>query len=250
MRTRLRLEMQSQPDDTSCGPTCLHAVYQYFDDKISLDQVIKEVPMLEGGGTLAVHLACHALRRGYEAKIYTYNLHVFDPTWFNLSRNEFANRLRKQMLHKLVPKLHLATKAYLEFIKRGGQLCFEDLSTSLLRRYLKSSTPILTGLSSTFLYASPRETADNIFDDIEGEPAGHFVVVLGYDKKKQNVLVADPLLPNPFAKTNQYEVGIDRLVCSILLGILTYDANFLVITPKKGRTKTKPVKKPKTLKRK
>ena len=32
--------------------------------------------------TLAVLLGCHALRRGYEATIYTFNLQVFDPTWF------------------------------------------------------------------------------------------------------------------------------------------------------------------------
>ena len=77
-----KLKILTQPDDSTCGPTSLHAVYQYFDDDISLDQVIKEVSFLEEGGTLAVMLGCHALKRGYKVKIYTYNLHVFDPTWF------------------------------------------------------------------------------------------------------------------------------------------------------------------------
>src|SRR5262245_60688167 len=79
----LQLTMQPQPDDMTCGPTCLHAVYRYFDDDMPLEQVINEVAMLDEGGTLAVLLGCHALRRGYEASIYTYNLDVFDPTWFS-----------------------------------------------------------------------------------------------------------------------------------------------------------------------
>src|SRR6185369_13364802 len=76
VKTRLRLEILPQPDDITCGPTCLHAVYRYFGDVIGLDQVIEEVPQLETGGTLAVLLGCHALRRGYDATIYTYNLQV------------------------------------------------------------------------------------------------------------------------------------------------------------------------------
>jgi ABC-type bacteriocin/lantibiotic exporter with double-glycine peptidase domain len=79
---KLHLGIKSQPDDTTCGPTCLHAVYTYFGDKISLDKVIGQVKQLKGGGTLAVLLGCHALRRGYRAKLYTFNLQVFDPTWF------------------------------------------------------------------------------------------------------------------------------------------------------------------------
>ena len=48
----VHLEIQPQPDDTTCGPTCLHAVYRFFQDTISLDQVIAECTQLEGGGTL------------------------------------------------------------------------------------------------------------------------------------------------------------------------------------------------------
>ena len=59
-----RLKILTQPDDSTCGPTSLHAVYQYFDDDISLDQVIAEVSFLQEGGTLAVMLGCHALQ-GY-----------------------------------------------------------------------------------------------------------------------------------------------------------------------------------------
>jgi len=56
-RTELKLEMLPQPDDTTCGPTCLHAIYRYWNRDISLDQVISEVKPLPNGGTLAVMLA-------------------------------------------------------------------------------------------------------------------------------------------------------------------------------------------------
>jgi len=236
MRTRLPIRILPQPDEITCGPTCLHAIYRYFGDEISLEQVIAEVPMLEGGGTLAVLLACHALRRGYRAVIYTYKLQVFDPTWFLPGGPELRERLRAQMATKDDAKLHAASYGYLNFLDLGGVLRFGDLTTALLRRYLKRAVPILTGLSSTYLYRSPREFGPNSdYDDIRGEPAGHFVVLCGYDREERSVAVADPYKNNPVADGQLYEVGIDRVICSILLGVLTYDANLLVIQPQSER---------------
>ncbi len=233
MELRLRLGMLPQPDEVTCGPTCLHAVYRYFGDEMPLQQVIREVPHLDEGGTLAVHLACHALRRGYGASIYTYNLQVFDPTWFLPGAPDIRHRLAAQFKSKQGKKLGVATQAYLEYLDRGGQLRFEDLTASLIRRYLNRGIPILTGLSATYLYRSAREKGPRMdYDDILGEPSGHFVVLCGYDREERSVLVADPLLPNPVSETNHYVVNIDRLVCSILLGILTYDDNLLIIKPR------------------
>src|SRR5262245_50518729 len=103
------LQILPQPDDATCGPTCLHAVYRYFGDPLPLDSVIGEVEPLSTGGTLAVNLARHALRRGYSATIYTYNLDMFDPTWFSPLRRDFAHRLREQAAHKENAKLREAT---------------------------------------------------------------------------------------------------------------------------------------------
>ena len=57
----------------------------------------------------------------------------------------------------------------------------------------------------------------------------------GYDKETREVLVADPLQKNPLSETNQYIVSIDRVIGAILLGILTYDANLLIIEPRRKR---------------
>jgi hypothetical protein len=45
-------------------------------------------------------------------------------------------------------------------------------------------------------------------------------------------MIADPLQDNPLHGNQYYSVDIDRLVGAILLGILTYDANLLVISPR------------------
>src|SRR5512140_1636032 len=80
---RLPVDILAQPDETTCGPTCLHAVYRYWGRDDTLPNVIARTGRLERGGTVAVFLACDALRQGFDATIYTLNLTVFDPTWFS-----------------------------------------------------------------------------------------------------------------------------------------------------------------------
>ncbi len=230
-RSRLELEILPQPDDITCGPTALHSVYRYYGDPIEIEQVVAEVPMLEDGGTLAVMLGCHALRRGFAATIFTYNLQMFDPTWFD-GEVDLAERLTRQRDAKNDAKLRTATDAYLEFLRRGGQIRFEELTGKLLRRHLARGRPILTGLSATYLYGKAREVgATNEPDDIRGEPVGHFVVLSGYDKHGGTVHVADPYPTNPLAGGRYYHIGIDRVIAAILLGVLTYDANLLLVRP-------------------
>jgi hypothetical protein len=232
MKIEIPLEIHRQPDEITCGPTCLHAVYQYYGDNFSLEQVISEIPMLDGGGTLAVILGCHALRSGYRARLYSYNLNLFDPTWFKLRPEEIGEKLQEQLHEKDDLKLQIATQAFLEFLELGGELRFEDLSPELIIAYLKYSIPILAGLSATYLYHSARVLpGTETDDDIKGEASGHFVVICGYNEDHKSVLVADPYIPNLVENSHLYEVGMDRLICAILLGILTYDGNLLILEP-------------------
>lgn len=222
--------MLPQPDDITCGPTCLHAVYRYHGDDIELSRIIRSVPKLPGGGTLSVLLGIDALKRGYRAMIYTYNLQVFDPTWAGLGRAELSEKLAAQARAKRSAKLRRSSAAYIDFLRRGGELRFEVLSGRLIREFLDDDRPIITGLSSTYLYGGPREFGPNDDpDDIRGQPMGHFVVLCGYDRKAREVEIADPLASNPHSPTRRYSVGINRVLASIMLGVLTYDANLLVL---------------------
>ncbi|MGE3276650.1 MAG: hypothetical protein AB7O67_16170 [Vicinamibacterales bacterium] len=235
-RHRLRLEVLPQPDLTTCGPTCLHAIYDYYGDPISLDTVVREVATLPGGGTLAVWLACHALRRGFRATIYTYNLQLFDPTWFAEPGVDISAKLEAQLAAKPSERLAIATGAYQEFFQLGGRLKFKSLTPELLRRPLIKGVPVLTGLSATYLYGCARERNDD-YDDVAGRPTGHFVVVNGFDTDSRKVQVSDPLHDNPRYGTHTYRVRVERLIGAILLGIVTYDANLLLITPPRGAAK-------------
>jgi hypothetical protein len=234
MQKQLTLDILPQPDDTTCGPTCLHALYRYFGDDIPLQRVIDEVQSLKKGGTLGVMLANHALQRGYRASIYTYNLMIFDPTWFLPEAN-----IRRRLVRRLEvinnAKQKKAIEAYLWFLDNGGKIHFVDLTRNLLRRFLKSGRPILTGLNSTFLYRAMRVREETMMDDdIYGEVVGHFVVLSGYDRQNKTVCVSDPYSDNPFANRS-YELPIDRVIGAILLGVMTYDANFLIIEPRHKR---------------
>ena len=239
MATQLKLIIEGQPDPTSCGPTCLHAIYRYYGRERPLDTVVREVPALEGGGTLGVLLGRHALQQGFKVTIYTFNLTVLDPTWFADGRIDLDAKLAAQAARRSDPKLRVASDGYRAFLAAGGILRMQDLTVGLLRKYLKRGTPILAGLSSTYLYQAARERPeDGEDDDVGGEPAGHFVVLCGYDPETHQIAVADPYQPNPYAVGRFYEVAIERAVCAILLGIVTYDANLILVEPAKQPLRT------------
>jgi len=235
----LAFDIRRQPDGRTCGPTCLHAVYRYLGEDISLTRVLDEVPSLEQGGTLGVLLATHAVGLGFPATIVTWNLQVFDPTWFEAPVVPLHERLLRRSEVVQNPQSRFAARAYAEFLARGGKVEFRDLDPSLLRRFLRRRLPILTGLSATFLYREARERPeDDVPDDIGGEPVGHFVVLTGYDPATRNVLISDPLPPKRPSDSHTYPVKIERVIGAIYLGVLTYDANLVVIEPRRSdRTK-------------
>lgn len=249
MPTDLELDILPQPDDDTCGPTCLHALYRFYGEEIDLTDVIDQIDRLENRGTLAVYLAIHALKRGYTATIYTYNLQLFDPSWFR-GEVDFQHKLKAQIDAVAKPRLQTSSRAYLEYFKLGGKVEFEDLTPDLIRGFLVKGRPILTGLSATYLYRTAREFGPNDeYDDIRGKPSGHFVVLCGYHARHRQVTVADPMFPNPQFAALKYNISIDRVIGAIFLGILTYDANLLVIEPADGHGgKKKPRKRRKSRK--
>lgn len=235
------LTINTQPDDETCGPTCLHAIYRYYGLQDSLEKIIDEVERSLSGGTLAAMLGKHALQRQFDTTIYVNNLDVFDPTWFD-SHGESNNallseKLSEQMLHKKDQNLTQSSVAYQEYLKLGGKVRFQTININVLKDYFTKKIPILAGLSATYLYRSARESFTNkgvsFYDDIQGTPCGHFVILCGYDETHRHIIVADPHRENPLSHDNYYKVSSTRLLNAIMLGVLTYDANLLIIQPSK-----------------
>jgi hypothetical protein len=229
-RLELPVETLPQPDETTCGPTCLHAVYAYWDDPEPLHAVVKRMRRLDSGGTYAVFLGCDALRKGYKARIYTYNLTVFDPSWFGSARIDIRERLARQQRLKPDPRIYNATEGYLEFLELGGRIRFAN---PLAVAHRAGAAPALSAADGTLLDvsvpAASRVRSDDRPDDIQGVPQGHFVVIAGWQPDRRRVLVVDPYQPHRYGPALRYWLGIDRVVAAILLGIVTHDANVLVI---------------------
>lgn len=232
MPLRPKFSIPRQPDDITCGPTCLFSIYQHYGyNRANMGEVIAEVPALKAGGTLGAWLGLHALQQGFKVCTYTYNLNIFDPTWSHLPRDELVDKLEQQIQAKKKKKLKIASKAYMDFLVAGGDLKFYDLSIELLSEYLVQGIPLIVGLSASYLYRTMREYGKYpIPDDIRGVPQGHFVVLTGCDLEQNVAFIADPYHPESMETGRTYKVSFEHLICSILLGVVTYDGNIIVIT--------------------
>ncbi len=231
------IKIKTQPDDETCGPTCLHAIYQYYNYDISLKEVINTIKRSNSGGTLAPYLGTHALERGFTASILINNMDIFDPSWFEHSEASvnLSVKLAEQLKYKDNEGIKQSSLAYQEFLSAGGIIKFKFLSLELLREYFSYNLPIITGLSATYLYNSPREVYENkksTFDDVRGTPCGHFVIIAGFDETHRQIVVVDPHRENPLSRNNYYRVSSHRLINAILMGMITFDANLLIIQPK------------------
>jgi hypothetical protein len=225
--------IERQPDYTTCGPTALHAVYQYYGDKIDLKTVIAETPKLPTGGTLSVHLAVHALSRGYEAATWVCNVRHMDPTWFQKPTDVLAKLKERSEAkgHTKDPRYGPALEAVERYVQLGGRFVWGDLTPELIAKTLGEGFPILTGTNGTYLYQCARET-DAGPDDVRGEAFGHFIVLCGYREGDKSVAICDPLLDNPAHGTKYYRANVYRLLGAIFLGVGTDDGNLLVLRPK------------------
>ena len=151
---------------------------------------------LDQGGTLDVFLANHALQRGYDATILTYNLDLFDPTWFALPNDAIRERLASPGEGEAVAPLadgDARLRRVPEAWAASSSCC--DLEPALLRKHSQRG-PLIAGLSATYLYRAVRDIPEtNADDDVRGEPVGHFVVLTGYRRDTREILIADPLEP-------------------------------------------------------
>lgn len=231
------LEVRQQPDDVTCGPTCLQALYAFHGEPYALDDVIASVRSLAHGGTLGVLLGIDALERGYDATLYSYNLHVLDPSWFLEPGRDLKAELVRQLDIREEKQLRAAIQAYIDFLEAGGELRHEALTPELLADIVRDGSPPITGLSATYLYGCRREVFDgneSRYDDVHGEPVGHFVVISGVDPATGDFRISDPSQDNPLHQSGTYWVKPHRLIGAIFLGVTTYDGNLLIVRPRGG----------------
>jgi hypothetical protein len=236
MQKSLKVSILPQPDEESCGATCLHAVYQFFQYQVPLAEVVGSVVKIDSGGTLIPFLGQHALAQGFASTIVPFDVRVFDPSWKRCSPKDLRDRLLQSAERRPDAKTSLAVRAYAEFLSAGGEIRFDEPRCELLQDYLLKGFPIISGVSATYLYQSKRETeelGDIGYNDLLGQPRGHFVVIEGFDGKMDTVSVADPQYRNPRSPGCQHlDYPCPHFLNSVLMGSITFDAAFLIVQPR------------------
>jgi len=232
----------AQPDDTSCGPTCLSQVMAFYGEATDVAHLSSRVQRNPDGGTQAVHLAGLALELGYDVRLYPFGVQVFDPTWWDLGADALEGRLEARA-HRLrvdgaAPHLVDEVLAWQGCLRAGARVDFREPNPSLLVSILDRGHPIIAGLNATWLYREARcRPDDNEDDDIGGWPVGHFVVVRGYTGRGKHFHILDPSdeaaphLHPAGAARGTYPLPADRLTHAILLGDSTRDAVVVEIWP-------------------
>ena len=239
-RRVLNVPRYAQPDDVSCGPTCLAQVLAWYGDHRPIPALMARTPTTPDGGTLAVHLGQVALDLGYRARLHPFGARVFDPTWWELEDEEIALRLAQRAEGLQSPTARAEVEAWLRFLVSGGYIDFHEPSAKVLVRILSKGRPIICGLNATWLYREARTNpVTNADDDVHGHPMGHFVTVVGYTGRGLHFHVNDPSEEASVAVTGnsahedpgRYPLRSDRLIHAILLGDATSDAVLLEIWP-------------------
>ncbi len=230
----------AQPDDVSCGPTCLAQVLAWYGDLRSISELTARLRRNPDGGTMAVHLGQLALELGYRARIYPFGVRVFDPTWWELDPAALRARLVARQERQEDPTERVLLGFWTRFLESGGQVRFGEPSASMLVGVLRKDRPLICGLNATWLYRESREDPwTNQPDDIGGAQVGHFVTLVGYTGAGLHIHVNDPSDAAPFAaggdhgdlRNGRYPLPADRLLHAILLGDSTRDAMVLEIWP-------------------
>ena len=229
----LGVQIERQPDYTTCGPTALHAMYSYYGDPIDLKTVIAETPKLPGGGHAqrAPRGACVVPRlRGRNVGLQR-AAHGPDlvPEADGLAR-EAARARRGEKSHEgSALRARARERRALSRPRRRAAL---GRSHAGADREDPRRRPAAPDRHQRHVSLSVRPRNRDGPDDVRGDAFGHFIVLAGYRSSDQSVAIADPLLDNPAYGTKYYRVNVYRLIGAIFLGVGSDDGNLLMLRPK------------------
>ena len=201
MKILLNVPRYKQPP-MECGPTCLKEVFDFYNYKIDLKTIIKGTKSEKKYIDWDYKLGLFALKCGFKVDVYTLTTDIFDPTWYNFKKDVLLKQLKKRL--NFVSKNNKkdvkdgyiwwwykpALESIIKFIKAGGNIKFVPISKNLIIKLLKKGIPIIAPLNSTLIYKIRRVYRNN-FDDIKGEYVGHFIVISGYDSRKDKFILVD-----------------------------------------------------------
>ena len=91
MAFRLAVDILPQPDETTCGPTCLHAIYRYWQEDEPLSEVIARTGKSSRAARWPYSWRATPCARATAPRSIPITSTVFDPTWFTDPTVEIAH---------------------------------------------------------------------------------------------------------------------------------------------------------------
>jgi peptidase C39-like protein len=221
----LPIRSEIQPDDTSCGISCLKMLLAFHGISLSFDEMREIIPPLPDIGLYDSHVGKAALDLGFSVTIYSYNYTIFHPLWNHLTRKDLIRHLSTKNKSSMTPLQEFATKSYIEFMEAGGEVLFYPLSKELLLAFFEKGLPVMVALDMCFLYDSM------VYYENTTEPrATHFVVLHGYNPENNTFRISDPWHSIPLPNNmGQFSLDADRVINAIFLGQNRNDAAVVVI---------------------
>lgn len=230
----MRLNILPQINHQLSGAETLRGIYAYYGEDISMDDLVVSTTRFSNRRLRPLALAIDALERGYAVTVHCCDTRIFDLSWMGLVSSELKEKLE---YHKSkADSVHLTQTfdAYIQILEKGGTIDLSEINRAVIRKAVELKAPIIAAVSATHLFHSKREYLDSkdrpVLDDAKGKTAGHLVAVTAWVGKE--ITLHDPYLANPITGKAKYKVYISRLMRSILLGVLSYDAQMVVITKK------------------
>ncbi|MBL8159148.1 C39 family peptidase [Candidatus Saccharibacteria bacterium] len=210
-----------QTTERNCSQTALAMLMSYYGHPMSVEDVMRTVPQGRDeqgnpyGSNLVQELAAWCLSAGFGVRMHTFDCQIIDLAWEGLPATELINRLEaaRGVRISAAQGPHISNQyidAYLNFLKRGGNLRIEPFPRARLLYELLQKAPVVVAVCFNTLH------------NAGGSETTHTVLVYGYDPQG-NFLVADPY-------EGRIVVDPERLVCAISAAQIECDNVLFQIT--------------------
>jgi hypothetical protein len=223
---------------SECMQTATTQLLSFFDPKVKVENVIKEVPVyVENGekiGTSPGHLAAYLAQQGYKTTVYIFDVELFDPSWDGKPGDEIIKLLKERgdavpTNSWLAKYKHVLIDGWKLFVKSGGTFKQPSLSIKLLHDLLVNH-PFLLMVNSTYLNHTSKQKYDLatdkfIKDAIIGRSLTHAVTCAGY--KDGTFLIVDP--DPPKGEEQHRWIKSDHLIASVMAAQTESDNLLMVI---------------------
>ncbi len=210
----------------TCGPNCLAMVYAMRHKDISVRSILYDFHHPSNGqATYVPQMAQHLLSHGLKPKLFISGSKISSPAWSHFSRQELMQAVQKWLDANPKGAFYKNNQYFLAYLKAGGESVITSYSTDTIKHMLDTGSLVIICLDEAWLWGHRIDLSKPgvVIDEINGQSAGHFVVVINYDKDEFEIL--DPYPTNIHLRHGQYKVDGNQLINASL----TWDPQIIEI---------------------